>query len=68
MNPYINMGGSKLVKIVLRKEFKRKALLQKTVDTTVNIADSTLEIIETVSDGKAGKAARLLRELLKIFS
>jgi hypothetical protein len=56
------------IKLVFKEEYLRGRKQRKTARTIVKTTDVVLETVEQIVPGKAGKSARLLRELLRIIS
>jgi len=60
-----------MVRIILREEYRREHELRPmhpTVKKSVNILDKVLTAVEIMSTSKTVRVARLLKEVLDIFS
>lgn len=56
------------IKIVFKEEYLKGRKQRKVAKSIVSTTDNVLETVENIAPGKAGKSAKLLRELLRIFS
>lgn len=57
-----------IIRIVPKPEYLKQRKTRQVIQTTVTTTDSILDVVATNVPGKTGKAARLLRELLRIVS